>query len=124
MTTIRTVIPYAPKENGTGSEADILDRTGSAIFEFVKRAGDETELQEARDVAAKLADEFRATCDQLRAAQDQINALKADVRHYQHRANRAEKWLHQISSEIEQRSSLRADDSRAAARLGFLRTRD
>ena len=123
MTTIRTVIPYAPKENSTGSEADIVDRTGSAIFEFVKRAGDETDLQEARDVAAKLADEFRATRDQLRTALDQINALKADVRHYQHRANRAEKWLQQISSEIEQRSSLRAEDSRAAARLGFLRTR-
>jgi len=123
MTTVRTVIPYAPKEKSTDSEADIVDRTGSAIFEFVKHAGDETELQEARDVAEKLADQLRATRDQLRAAHDQINALKADVRHYQHRANRAEKWLHQISSEIEQRSSLRADDGRSAGRLGFLRTR-
>jgi peptidoglycan hydrolase CwlO-like protein len=122
MTTIRTVIPYAPKENSR-SEADIVDRTGSAIFEFVKHAGDETELQEARDVAHKLADELRATRDQLGAAHDEINALKADVRHYQGRANRAEKWLHQISSEIEQRSSLRADDGRSADRLGFSRTR-
>jgi DNA repair exonuclease SbcCD ATPase subunit len=123
MTTIRTVVPYAPKEKSTGSEADIVDRTGSAIFEFVKHAGDETDLQEARDVAEKLANELRATRDQLRDAHDHINALKADVRHYQHRANRAEKWLHQISSEIEQRSSLRADDGRPADRLGFLRTR-
>jgi peptidoglycan hydrolase CwlO-like protein len=123
MTTIRTVVPYAPKEKSTGSEADIVDRTGSAIFEFVKHAGDESDLREARDVAHKLADELRATRDQLRAAHDQIDSLKADVRHYQHRANRAEKWLHQISSEIEQRSSLRADDGRSAGRLGFSQTR-
>ena len=123
MTTIRTVVPYAPKEKITNSEADIVDRTGSAIFEFVKHAGDETDLQEARDVAHKLADELRATRDELRAAHDQINALKGDVRHYQHRANRAEKWLQQISSEIKQRSSLRADDDRSAGQLGFLRTR-
>ena len=112
MTTIKTVIPYAPKEKSTGSEADIVDRTGSAIFEFVKHAGDETDLQRARDVAERLADHLRAARDQLRAAQDQINALNADVRHYRGRANRAEKWLNQISSEIEQRSSLRADDGR------------
>ena len=123
MTTIRTVVPYAPKEKSTESEADIVDQTGNAIFEFVKHAGDETELQEARDVAEKLADHLRATRDQLRVAHDQINALKADVSHYQRRANRAEKWLQQISSEIEQRSSLRADDGRSAGKLGFLRTR-
>jgi DNA repair exonuclease SbcCD ATPase subunit len=123
MTTIKTVVPYAPKEKITASETDIVDRTGSAIFEFVKHAGDETDLQEARDVAHKLADELRATRDRLQAAHDQINALKADVRHYQHRANRAEKWLRQISSEIEQRSSLRAEDGRSAGQLGFLRTR-
>ena len=69
MTTIRTVIPYAPKEKSTDSEADIVDRAGSVIFEFVKHAGEttETELQEARDVAEKLADQLRATRDQIRA---------------------------------------------------------
>ena len=121
MTTMRTVVPYAPKEKIT--EADVVDRTGKAIFEFVKHAGDETDLQEARDVAHKLADELRATRDQLQVAHDHLDALKADVRHYQHRANRAEKWLHQISSEIEQRSSLHADNGRSAGKLGFLRTR-
>src|SRR5262249_1974344 len=110
MTNIRSVIPYAPKEKIVGSEANIVDRTRSAIFEFVKRTGDETDLLEAREVAHKLADELRAARDQLRSAHDLINALKAEVGHYQHRANRAEKWLHQISSEIEQRSSLRAND--------------
>jgi len=98
VTDTPAVIPYAPKENGTGSHAEIVDRAGNAILGLVSRAADTAaaDLQEAREVAEKLA-------DQLRAAHDQINALKADVRHYQDRTNRAEKWLQQISSEIEQR---------------------
>jgi len=113
--TVRTVIPYAPKEKGTGSEADILDRTGSAILEFVKHGGQKTktDLQEAREAAEYLA-------DRLRAANDQINDLKAALRRYQARADRAEKWLRQISSEIEQKP-LAADDGRSARQLGFLR---
>jgi len=113
--TLRTVIPYAPKEKSMGSEADILDRTGSAILEFVKHAGEmtETDLQEAREAAEYLA-------DRLRAANDQINDLKADLKRHQARADRAEKWLRQISSEIEQKS-LAADDDRSARQLGFLR---
>jgi len=113
--TLRTVIPYAPKEKSTGSEGDIVDRTGSAILEFVKHSGEttETDLQEAREAAEYLA-------DRLRAANDQINDLKADLKRHQARADRAEKWLRQISSEIEQKS-LAADDGRSARQLGFLR---
>jgi chromosome segregation ATPase len=103
----KTVIQYAPKQKSTGSETDILDRAGNAILDFIKHAGktNETELQEAREAAEYLA-------DQLRAANDQINDLEADVRRHQARADRAEEWLRQISSEIEHRS---------ASRLGFLR---
>jgi hypothetical protein len=99
------VIPYAPKQNGTGSQAEIVDRAGNALLGLVSRAADTVaaDLQEARGVAEKLADQLRAAHDQLRAAHDQINALKADVRNHQDRAGRAEKWLQQISSEIEQR---------------------
>jgi hypothetical protein len=69
--TPRTVIPYAPKEKMTGAEPDTVDQAGSAILDFIKRAGEttETELQEARRAAEYLA-------DQLRAAHDQINDLK------------------------------------------------
>jgi hypothetical protein len=104
------VIAYAPKEKSTDSEAEIVDRAGNAILGLVSRAADAAaaDLQEAREVAEKLADQLRAAHeqlqvahDQLRAANGQINDLKADVRHYQDRADRAEKWLHQISSEIE-----------------------
>ena len=102
----KTVIPYAPKQKSTASETD-MDRAGNAILEFVKHAGEtvEAELQELREAAEYLA-------DQLRAANDQINDLEADVRRHQARADRAEEWLRQISSEIEHRS---------ARRLGFLR---
>ena len=61
------------------------------------------DLQNARELAEKLADRLRASHDQLGAAQDQINTLEAKVRYYQDRTERAEKWLHQISSKIEQR---------------------
>jgi DNA repair exonuclease SbcCD ATPase subunit len=124
-------------EAKNGPEADMLDRAGNAILGLVNRAAGTAaaDLQEAREVAEKLADQLRAAHEQLRAAHDQINDLKADVRNYQDRTNRAEKWLQQISSEIEQKF-LGADNSRAArprappqneinnpARLAFLRRR-
>ena len=114
--TSRTVIPYAPKEKMTGVEPDRVDRAGNAILDFIRHAGEttETELQEARRAAEYLA-------DRLRAAHDQINDLKVEVRRHQARADRAEKWLRQISSEIEQRS-LRANEDRSARGLSFLRT--
>lgn len=122
-------------EAKNGPEAEIVDRAGNAILGLVSRAADAAaaDLQEAREVAEKLADELRAAHEQLRAAHNQINDLKADVRHYQDRTNRAEKWLQQISSEIEQKF-LGGDNSRAVrrrappqnennnpARLAFLR---
>jgi hypothetical protein len=129
-------IPYAPEAGNAGSEADLVDRAGNAILGLVNRAAGTAaaDLREAREVAERLALQLQASRDQVRAADDQIKALKADVRRYQDRANRAEKWLQQISSEIEQKF-LGADDSRAgrsappqnednnAARLAFLRRR-
>jgi chromosome segregation ATPase len=95
----------APKAKNSGSEAEIVDRAGNAILGLVGRAADAAaaDLREALEVAEKLADQLRAAHEQLRAAHDEINALKADVGRYQDRANRAEKWLQQISSEIEQK---------------------
>jgi chromosome segregation ATPase len=105
VTDTPTLIPCAPKEKSTGSEADVVDQAGNAILGLVDRAADTAvaEVQEAREFAAKLADELRAARDQVRVSQDQINNLEAKVRYYQDRTDRAEKWLHQISSKIEQR---------------------
>ena len=92
------VIPYAPPAKNTDRDGDQLDRVGHAILGLINRAADATEadLQAAREAAANLA-------DQLRAAKSRINELTADLRYYQERTGRAEKWLHQISSEIDQR---------------------
>jgi predicted nucleic acid-binding Zn-ribbon protein len=92
------VVPYAPKAKSRDTEDDQLDRAGHAILGLVSRAADTTEadLRAARETGEKLA-------DQLRAANNQINELTANLRYYQERADRAEKWLFQISSEIEQR---------------------
>jgi septal ring factor EnvC (AmiA/AmiB activator) len=104
----KAVVPYAPKAKSRDTEADQLDRAGHAILGLVSRAADTTEadLRAAREVAEKLA-------DQLRAANNQINELDANLRYYQARMDRAEKWLHQISSEIEQRF-FGANDGRSA----------
>ncbi len=94
----KAVIPYAPKAKNNTEEVDQLDRAAHAVLGLLDRAADTAELnlQHARDVAEKLA-------DQLRASRDRIKQLEANVRYYQDRADRAEKWLHQISSEIEQK---------------------
>jgi septal ring factor EnvC (AmiA/AmiB activator) len=102
------VIPYAPKARNAGTEADQLDRAGHVILELISRAANTTEadLRAAREAAEKLA-------DQLKAANNQINELTASLRYYQDRTERAEKWLYQISSEIEQRF-FGTNDSRPA----------
>jgi hypothetical protein len=136
--TLGAVIPYAPEPGNASSEADLVDRAGNAILGLVNRAASTAaaDLKEARDVAERLALQLQASRDQLRAADDQINALNAEVRRYRDRANRAEKWLQQISSEIEQKF-LGANDSHPARRraapqtennnptsLSFLRRRE
>jgi len=90
LTDTPVAIPYAPIEKSTGSEADVVDQAGNAILGLVDRAADmaEADVQGAQEVAEKLADQHN---------------LEAKVRYYQDRTDRAEKWLHKISSKIEQR---------------------
>jgi septal ring factor EnvC (AmiA/AmiB activator) len=104
------VVPYAPKARNAATEIDQLDRAGHAILGLVSRAADTTEadLRAARQTAEKFA-------DQLKAANNQINELTANLRYYQDRTERAEKWLYQISSEIEQKF-FGTNDSRPARR--------
>jgi DNA repair ATPase RecN len=113
---IEAAISNELEAKNTGS-TDVLDREGNAILELVTRTAGtvQADLQEAREAAERFALQLQASRDQLRAAQDQINTLKADVRRYQDRADRAEKWLHQISSEIEQKF-LGKDDRRPVRR--------
>jgi hypothetical protein len=93
------VVPFAPApREQRQNEADPLDRSGQAIVTMLQEAVDvaKQNCERAMDIAHKLS-------LQLRAAEDRIAQLEGDIRHYQERAARAEKWMHRIHSEIEDR---------------------
>jgi hypothetical protein len=94
-----TVIPFAPagKQTGSGTN-DSLDSAGQSILRLLHQAAGAAEenSRHALDVARKLS-------LQLQSAEDRVKDLEADVRYFHGRAERAEQWLSQISSEIEQR---------------------
>jgi peptidoglycan hydrolase CwlO-like protein len=94
----QTVVPLAPKSNGKLEAGDPLDAAGQAILGMLHRAADaaEANYQQTLKMTEKLS-------GQLRAAENQIRELEAKVRHHQDGADRTERWLHQISAEIEQR---------------------
>src|SRR6516165_1997827 len=97
----QAVVPFAPKSNSKSEAGDQLDRAGQAILGALHRAAGaaEANYQQAVEVTHKLS-------AQLRSAEDRITQLEATVRHHEDRADRAEKWLYQISMEIEQNSSV------------------
>ena len=92
------VVPFAPKLNGKPETADTLEKAGHLILEMVGKAANaaEASYQQAVETSCKLS-------GQLRAAEDRIQELEVEVRRHQDRADRAEKWLYQISVEIEQK---------------------
>jgi hypothetical protein len=91
------VVPFAPKLNRRSETGDTLDRAGQAILGLLNKAASaaEANCQQAVEMANKLS-------GQVRAAEGRIRELEAQVRHHQDRADRAEKWLYQISVEVEQ----------------------
>jgi ABC-type transporter Mla subunit MlaD len=101
-------IPLAPKLNAGSEAGDPLDRAGKAILGLVHRAAGEA--QESTRQALERANQLSA---QLRAAEDRIKQLEANVQHHQARADRAERWLYQVSVEIEQKF-FGGDDGRPA----------
>ena len=103
----QAVVPFAPKSNSKSEAGDQLDRAGQAILGALQRAAGvaETNYQQAVQETHKLS-------AQLRTSEDRIRQLEAAVRHHEDRADRAEKWLYQISMEIEQKF-FGSDDSRA-----------
>ena len=68
----------------------VLDMVGHAA------SNAETNYQQAVEVSRKLT-------AQLRGAEDRIRDIEAKVRQHAERADRAERWLHQVSVEIEQK---------------------
>jgi hypothetical protein len=95
----RTVVPFAPVTQETPANgADTLDTAGQTILGLLHRAAGmaEENSRHALDVAQRLS-------QQLEDAKGRIRDLEADVKYYQERAERADQWMAQISSEIQQR---------------------
>ena len=92
------VIPLAPKLNGRPDPSDPLEKAGLLILDMVGQAAGiaEANYQQVVEVSRKLS-------AQLRGAEDRIRELEAKVRQHADRADRAERWLHQVSVEIEQK---------------------
>jgi hypothetical protein len=93
------VIPFAPAHHeGRQGEGDPIDRSGHAVIALLQEAVGvaKQNCERAMDIAHKLS-------LQLRTAEDRIAQLEGEARHYQERAVRAEKWMHRIHTEIEDR---------------------
>ncbi len=92
-----SVIPIssAPKLN---SRAEVVDRAAQTILGTINRAA--TTVQASYRQGLEINSKLTA---QLRAAEDRIRELEGKARYYEDRADRAEKWLYQISVEIEQK---------------------
>jgi hypothetical protein len=91
-------------ERQVGSWRRSLDAAGKAILGSLHRAASAAEANYQQ--ALEMTDQLSAG---LRAAEDRIRELEAKVRHHQDRADRAEKWLYQVSVEIEQKFFGRED---------------
>jgi ABC-type transporter Mla subunit MlaD len=102
------IVPFAPKSNARAETGDPLDRAGQTILSALDRAAGaaEAKYRQAVETTHKVS-------AQLRAAEDQIRELEGKARYQENRADRAEKWLYQISLEIEQKFLGRADASPA-----------
>jgi len=103
-----SVIPFAPK-NAASDNADQLDNAGQTILKLLHKAADvaEANSKHALDMAQKLS-------HQLRSAEDRIAELEAEVQHYQEKCERAERWLHKVYTEIEDRFLQQGDGRRGA----------
>jgi DNA repair ATPase RecN len=94
------VIPFAPspREQRQVNDGDAIDRSGQEIVSMLQQAVNvaQQNCERAMDIAHKLS-------LKLREAEDRIAQLEGEIRHYQDRAARAEKWMNRIHSEIEDR---------------------
>jgi len=102
----QAAIPYAPSRKSAArtDAGDSVEIAGQTIIELLNQAVEaaDANIKHALDVAQKLSRE-------LRIAEERIIDLEADVRSYKDRAERAEQWLNNIASEIEQKFFAAAD---------------
>jgi hypothetical protein len=92
------VVSLEPKAKVRPEANDPLERAGHLILDMVGKAANaaEANYQHALETSRTLS-------GQLRGAEDKIRELEARVRHHEDRADRAEKWLHRVAVEIEEK---------------------
>jgi molecular chaperone GrpE (heat shock protein) len=75
-----------------------LDKAGQSILRLLHKAAGVTEQKNRHtlEIAQKLAQQVRAT-------ENRVAELQAEVEVCRERAERAEQWLHKVSTEIEDR---------------------
>jgi hypothetical protein len=106
-----TVIAFPSGANGVASDGvDQLDKAGQTILRLLHKAAGvaEENSRHALDMAQKLS-------HQLRAAENRIAELEAEVDLYRDKSDRAERWLHKVYMEIEERFIRQADEKRRAS---------
>lgn len=91
----------AATDNATPKGNDPLEAAGQNILGLLHQAAGLAEENSRAAVASA-----QKLSVKLQEAQARINDLEAHLRYYQDRSARAEDWLAQISSEIEQRFSV------------------
>jgi hypothetical protein len=102
------VVSLEPKAKVRPEANDPLERAGRLILDMVGKAASAAEVnnQKAIQIAEKLS-------AQLRAAENQMRELENKARYHEDRADRAERWLYQISVDVEQKFFGR-DDNRVS----------
>ena len=83
-----------------------LDRVGQTIVGALDHAATTIEASYRQPVEMS-----RRLATQLRAAEERIAELEVKARYHEDRADRAEKWLYQISVKIEQKFLRRDEDT-------------
>jgi hypothetical protein len=83
-----------------------LDRVGQTIVGALDHAATTIEASYRQPVEMS-----RRLATQLRAAEERIAELEVKARYHEDRADRAEKWLYQISVKIEQKLLRRDEDT-------------
>jgi cell fate (sporulation/competence/biofilm development) regulator YmcA (YheA/YmcA/DUF963 family) len=89
-----SVIPL-PQDNATSMDGGQLDTASRVILKLLQKAAGAAEVNSRR--ALQRAEH------ELHAAQNRIAELEALVQHYREKSERAEDWLNQILTEIEDR---------------------
>jgi hypothetical protein len=110
-----TIVAFSPDAKDAAPDGvDQLDTAGQTILKLLHKAAGvaEENSRHALDMAQKLS-------HQLRAAENRIAELEAEVDLYRDKSDRAERWLHKVYTEIEERFIRQAGEKRRASSVSL-----